>query len=502
MAQTKEQLLEYFYSLDLATLQKLQRYSQLLIIPEEDLLTNVTMIQMVDKANSLADALFPEWTDRSKSDFGMFLVELMALFSEKDFWYINAFANESILRKMRSYSNAFSRASSMGYSPETCRGSEATFALTFTPGDAITYERGDVSVAVDGIQFTNDEPFNVEASTGNLTKQILLKEGVHSAEDVTYNGHNVFLSKRNIDIDSIYVIIDNIRYTRVNNFGRSGVSSTHYIALPESDGAVTIYFGSEGYGLSPVTGKLIRIGYRTTNGSNGNSDIRPAILQDSLPERTIMTVEMITQALYGRFGESLTAIKEKAPLYFSTKRAAINEKIAEDILRGFSFVHQAKVELQGREVIYRVIPRGTEPDLLSTEIAALAEEFHPMLMAGYYGRYALNTYVNLLNRVSLTATKLVVEVIISYGTNADTVTTGVIRVIQDMTNPRIRATYGGAFIKADAEMLIRTSLTGIQSVAFKYLDGTEQVLPDVYLDSTSIFSTFPQEAITVRVNAI
>ena len=82
-ANTKEQLLAYFKTLDVATLERLQKYSKLLIIPDEDLLVNATMSQMVEKAHSLADTLFPEWTDRSKSDFGEFLVELFALFSEK-----------------------------------------------------------------------------------------------------------------------------------------------------------------------------------------------------------------------------------------------------------------------------------------------------------------------------------------------------------------------------------------------------------------------------------
>ena len=130
MAQTKEQLLQYFAGLDLSLLQKLEKYSKLLIIPDEDLLTYATMVQMVEKAHSVADSLFPEWTDRSKSDFGEFLVELIALFSEKDFWYLNAFANEGILRKMRSYSNAFSKASSLGYFPTVCTSAKATFNIT------------------------------------------------------------------------------------------------------------------------------------------------------------------------------------------------------------------------------------------------------------------------------------------------------------------------------------------------------------------------------------
>jgi succinate dehydrogenase flavin-adding protein (antitoxin of CptAB toxin-antitoxin module) len=61
MAQTKEQLLQYFAGLDLSLLQKLEKYSKLLIIPDEDLLTYATMVQMVEKAHSVADSLFPAY---------------------------------------------------------------------------------------------------------------------------------------------------------------------------------------------------------------------------------------------------------------------------------------------------------------------------------------------------------------------------------------------------------------------------------------------------------
>ena len=236
MATTKEQLLAYFRGLDTATLEKLKKYSELLIIPDEDLLVNATMSQMVEKAHDLADSLFPEWTDRSKSDFGEFLVELFALFSEKDFWYINAFANEGILRKMRSYSNAFSKASSMGYQPTTCKAAQCNFSVTFKAGESIRYERGDLIVDVNGIEFTNDDAFTLEKSAAELSKVLTLHEGKHIAEDVTYNGYNVLIRKSNIDIDSIVVTIDNIVYTRVSNFGFSSADSTHYMVFPEEDG--------------------------------------------------------------------------------------------------------------------------------------------------------------------------------------------------------------------------------------------------------------------------
>ena len=256
---TKESLIRYFSTLDVATLEKLKNYSNLLIIPDEDLLTNATMMQMVSKAHDLADALFPEWTDRSKSDFGEFLVELFALFSEKDFWYINAFANEGIFRKMRSYSNAFSKASSLGYQPTTCKGSSANFSVTFAKGERIVYGRGELIITANGMDFSNDKDITIETSAGELTKTLTLSEGKQVAEDVTYNGYSIFLSKDNIDIDSIAITIDNISYTRVKNFGDSGKDSHHFMVLPEENGACSIYFGKDDFGVQPALGKTITV---------------------------------------------------------------------------------------------------------------------------------------------------------------------------------------------------------------------------------------------------
>ena len=78
---TKQSLINNLSKYDVDTLSKLLKYADLILIPDEDLASNVTMQQLVDKAHNLADIYFPEWTDRSKSDFGEFLVELFALFS-------------------------------------------------------------------------------------------------------------------------------------------------------------------------------------------------------------------------------------------------------------------------------------------------------------------------------------------------------------------------------------------------------------------------------------
>lgn len=501
MATTKESLIRYFSSLDIATLEKLKKYSELLIIPEEDLLTNATMTHMVAKAHSIADAIFPEWTDRSKSDFGEFLVELFALFSEKDFWYINAFANEGIFRKMRSYSNAYSKASSLGYYPTTCKGSSADFSVSFESGDAFTYGRGELVVSVNGKDFSNDEPFELDASAGEVLRTLTLQEGKQIVEDVTYNGHSIFLSKPNIDIDSLEIIIDNIIYSRVNNFGNSGRDSYHFMVIPEEDGACSVYFGRDDFGFQPQLGKPITVYYRTCDGSDGNIPIDVAEISDDSDERNAVSVAMITDSVGGRYAESLTSIKEQAPANFAYKRAAINETTSETILNSYPFIHQSKVWSFGSDVFYSVIPTSGAIEPTASERQFIRENFEPCLMVGFTGNYTPNNYVDICSYLS--ADKIILDVVISLGYNEDTIEEGVRQVMEDFTNPLIGATYGKTFSKSELDVDIRYSVAGVQSVSFKKLVGsTESVIEDFTLDSKEIFRKIDQNKLTIRINAI
>lgn len=501
MDTTKEQLLQYFRGLDISVLEKLKTYSELLIIPDEDLLVNATMSQMVKKAHSLADSLFPEWTDRSKSDFGEFLVELFALFSEKDFWYINAFANEGVLRKMRSYSNAFSKASSLGYTPTMCRGSQATFELKFEEGQEITYERGDLVIDVNGVKFTNECRFVAPKNTSGVN--VTLKEGSIVSEDVIYNGYNVLIRKKNIDIDSISVSVDNIGFTRVPNFGQSSNISNHFMVLPEEDGSCAIYFGSNGFGVQPNLGMSIHVEYRICNGSDGNISLSDAKVNESLPDREVRSAIMLTDATNGTYAETLTSIKERAPLHFYTKRAALNEEIAQNILDGFSFVHKSKVTVIGRNVIYRVIPTSGYLEPTAFELETLKEEFEPCLVLGYSGIPAPNNYKNLLTLADPSATKFIVDVVVSYGTNAKDVENTIRQIMEDLTNPRIDAEYGGSFRKNNVSILMRSKIPNLQNVVFKVRVGVQElIIEDIVLKETEIFHPIKQEDLIVRVNAI
>ena len=501
MASTKESLIRYFSALDVATLEKLKKYSQLLIIPDEELLTNATMTQMVSKAHDLADALFPEWTDRSKSDFGEFLVELFALYSEKDFWYINAFANEGIFRKMRSYSNAFSKASSLGYQPTTCKGSSANFSIAFSKGERTIYGRGELVITANGKDFSNDAPFTIETSAGELTKTLTLNEGKQVAEDVTYNGYSIFLSRENIDVDSIAITIDNVSYIRVRNFGDSGKDSRHFMVLPEENGACSIYFGKDNFGVQPTLGKTITVEYRTCHGSEGNVGIDIAQVTEDNDTRKAIVATMLTNATNGCYAESLTSIKEQAPATFAYRRAAVNSNTAQTILNSYPFVHQSRVWSLGTDVYYSVIPESGKLEPTEAEKKYMRENFEPCLMLGFTGNQTNNIYVDMHNYIG--ADKIILDVVISVGYDQTTIDEGVRQVMDDITNPLIGATYGQMFNKAELDVQIRSEVAGVQSVSFKQLVGSaESVIEDFSIGENEIFHKINQSKLTIRINAI
>ena len=502
MAQTKDQLIAYFSGLDVSVLQKLQKYSEFILIPDEDSLVNATMSQMVDKAHSLADALFPEWTDRSKSDFGEFLVELFALFSEKDFWYINAFANENILRKMRSYSNVFSKVSSMGYNPILCKGAKASFLATFAAGDAATYSRGDLVVSVGDFKFTNDESFTVDASDTVTTKIIELREGSWVSDDPTFNGYKVFIRKKNVDIDSINVEINNITYQRVGNFGLSSSSSTHFVVLPEDDGSCAVFFGTEGFGVTPDIGTVVHLDYRLCEGAAGNIPITPAFVIDSMSEREAVAIGMISSATGGSDAESLVSMKERAPLLFSSNKAIINDKIAKETLESYPFVKQAAVQTVSRNVVFCIIPLSGNPEPSEEELAYIQENFIPYVMVGYAASNTTNSYLDIITAADEDATDIIIEAVVSPGVNVSTVEATIRQIMQDITNPLVSAKYGVGFSKNNLDLLIRTSITGVQSLSFKVKlsDDSEVVMPDFSIGSLEIFQPVNNAHVIVRIN--
>lgn len=489
----KQDYLNEIALMDAAVIEKLYLYAQLIIIPEEDLLLNVNMQQMVDKGHELADSFFPEWTDRNKTDFGEFLLELICLFSEKDFWYINAFANESILNNTAVYSDAFVKATNYGYRPVLCRGSSGTFDVTFAAGDPITYGIGDLVLVQDftGLEYTNELPIVLDASVTVTLVPLQLFEGKYALENSNFNGHSIVLTKQLIDINSIVLEVFNVTWRRVDLFGQSSSGDKHFVVVPEEDGRATIYFGEDGYGLKPNVGDACRIRYRTTTGSAGNGIVRTVAVGKYQSARPAMYAAQTTPSIDGTLPETLAQIKNNAPLYKSTKGACYNEYSTQKFLNGLNYIKQSKVEILGNKVYFYVIPTNgiaADAPLLDT----IKTTMEPYLMNGYFANPQPTTYVS-VEPLNITVSFL-------NGYNTVNGVSLIRQLIEDYTNPLVLAKYDQSFNLTDLSLLLRSKVPGLQNVIYNTVAGTTPA--NVVVPPNRILKKIDQSNLTVNATII
>ena len=218
---TRTDLLKTLNTYDTAKLQKLVDVADKILLPDYESLVQVTFNDMITKAHSLADIHFPQWTDRTAADFGEFLVELFAMFSWKDFFYINIFNMESNLLTAKSYKNVYLLAKMLGYQPRLSKSSSVSFNVTFNnvPVGGTVLKKGDleITIANTDLVFTNSADVTIAAGTSTVT--IAMLSGRFRTQVGTYIGRSFRIPGNGVSADQLTTIqIGNDTWTLVRIF--------------------------------------------------------------------------------------------------------------------------------------------------------------------------------------------------------------------------------------------------------------------------------------------
>lgn len=486
----KEQILQDLALLPLATLQKLKKYADLVIIPDEDLLLNVTMIDMFDKSMKLADIHFPEWTDRSESDFGRFLVELLCLFSEKDFYYINAWANESFITKMNVYADVFTKAIEYGYAPKVCRAAQQTFNVEFEPSATdYTYPPGTLILEfkTKRYRFTNLDPVTVPASVVPTTLPLLLHEGSLLSEAQPFNGSRYNIRNTMIDVETIRVNIENVYWKRVRVFGQSDPSSKDFVVLPDEQGSAVIYFGEDGFGQKPEIDTIAELTYLKTTGAvvNGTTDV--VTVNKQSPSRKVVSIALVGLLTGGQQPETRASIAQNALNYFSTKFTVNNATNVERWLNFQLDVKRSHAQIQGSIVYFRVQPMdGTVAG--APLLTALENRILPFISGGYEPQGVITTYT------TIPAIEMIFRFLTGYN-QANIEALGK-SLTSDYTNPLVLNDYGKDFNLSELEFFLKNKIPGLQSVEF--ITPNANIIQAAY----SLFNKVPIENISITSYAI
>ena len=269
-------LLNEFSRFDDETLKKLITIGDSILSPMNTELTSADFSSMLDevfKSNGLAERYFPEWQDRSKSDFGRFLVELFALFSDKDFFYINHYSREAFVGVADLYRSVFHKALQQGFNPPSNVSATGDVELIFSPGSEEFVPRGSIILGIDSVSslvYTNEE-FTIPASTIDQNITVSFSHGKLGREQLFFDGYSLVIDIPNIVTNSIQLTIAGTTWEETDSFINGNSSSKHFMVFYDEEGKAEILFGKKDeLGSVPEEGVLCDIEFLTGGGYIGD----------------------------------------------------------------------------------------------------------------------------------------------------------------------------------------------------------------------------------------
>jgi len=496
---TRAELLQYYQSIDTSKLKNLYDYANFLILPQEDLLVNATMNTMYAKAMQLADVLFPEWTDRGSSDFGAFLIELMCLFSEKDFSYINIYSRESFLKTMSKFSSAYFRALELGYIPKVFEAGNALFKVTYSGGNTGTVPSGGIVLSRDSVNFTNIFPYDIPYSGEYASASMPLYAGKWVTKNYTYNGRPIYLSDQNIYLDSVVVYAGTTSYTKVISYGIYSSSAAIFYSAPENDASASIYFGDGTFGIKPSVGTVFTISYLAgDNTCLSSSDSTKPVTISTIPVLRNATSAIISSMVNGCVKqETIASVKASSQLIFRTQNRIINEKDCEEVLLSLSGIIKAKcVSYQNDFQFFVILADGTTAN--QTYMNVLSEKLNGNQLIGFGLKGSVTQFVPV--------TPLTIDIYCLKGYDLNIEAANAYNSIQEYLDPTLLADYGKNLIYYKLVNHIVSTNLGIQNVVVKTISGSS---PDpsgqTIIQSTKITQGVPVSAspsITYNTNYI
>tara|TARA_Y100000034_G_scaffold29728_1_gene36166 strand:+ start:41216 stop:42709 length:1494 start_codon:yes stop_codon:yes gene_type:complete len=344
-----QELLNEFSRFDDETLKKLITIGDSIISPMEGELVNVDFASMVDavfKDGGLADTHFPEWTDRSKSDFGRFLVELMALFSDKDFFYINHFSREGFIGQASQYKSIFHSALHHGLNPTYNKSATGTVSLVFSAGAEEIVPRGAINLGIQDVPelvYTN-LPFSINSSSTSEAVTVEFIHGTQRNEEYKFDGHSIILDTNKIAAGTIELLIDDVVWTETDNFSQGNSSTKHFMVFYDELGRAEIYFASGGLGAKPALNQICQVSFIIGGGYLG--DIGDGVLNLILGSQTTRNLESFEQfEMTG--GNDLIGKERLRQLVIGearTQNRVVTPEDAEYFAKKVSFVHKVHSE--------------------------------------------------------------------------------------------------------------------------------------------------------------
>lgn len=470
-------LVQEFNRFDDDKLKKLLLIGDSILTPLDTELTSVdfaSMIEQVFKPNGLADRYFPEWTDRSSSDFGRFLVELFAIFSDKNFFYINHFSQEGFVGVARLYRSIFHKALNQGFNPPSNVSATGNVDIVFSAGATEFIPRGAIVLGVDTapeLTYIN-LPVTIPSSGIQSSATITFVHGKIRRENYTFDGYSIVLDSPNVVTGSIVLVVDGQVWQEVPNFLSSSSSDKHFMVFFDEDGKAEILFGKGGYGATPDIGSLCDVEYVVGGGYVG--DILAGTVNRVIGSQTIRNLVSYTQYDISGGNDLMPMEKLRTTVIGKARHQnrVVTPEDAEYFCKELSFVEKVSAEVFLNYLYVYVLPVGGG-NVSPSQVTLVNTKLTPALLMGYNLTVASPIYVGVYIEIDLYL-------------NNNTSRSGANQICSEVVNeyldPLKKGTFGGGVKRATltSEIIKRVKGSNNSVVKELYRVGSPAPVTDLF----------------------
>jgi len=304
---------------------------------------NITELDFDAIKNNLKD-YFASQSEFSDHDFEgsaiSVMLDILAYNTHYNAYYMNMLASEAFLDSAQLRDSVVAKASMLGYTPLSARGSKANVAITITPTDSpatITIDKNtQFTSTINGTSyvFCTSNSHTITPSDGVYTASgVELTQGVPVTFRYTANTSNTeqkfILPNENTDTDTLTVTIQESAtdtntavYSKSTDITTVNSTSNVYFLSEHTNGQFKVEFGDGVLGRKPVTGNIILLSALVTEGSEVNG-ANTFSASGTVGGYSTVSVATSNAAIGGSNRETVDSIKFNAPKIFESQNRAV-----------------------------------------------------------------------------------------------------------------------------------------------------------------------------------
>ena len=334
----------------------------------------------------LIAAVTTDWTDRSNSDPGVVILQVVSYLLDHTHWQVDRALTDALLTRTTRRSPAVAIARALGYEVDGPVAATVSVRFTLTGGALVgnlTIPRGtEVQGSHEGstVRFMTDADLVILA--GFTTGSVAATEGRPGSETLGVSNGEPYQRFRltsstvikNRTQNSLVVSVAGLAWTEVSSFAASKRTSREFVVLRDHLDRLTVVFGDDRRGAIPQNAQQITATYRTGGGAVGNvpaasiTIVLSTVLFNGAP--VALSVTNTTPGTGGQPRETLDSIKINAPATFASQGRAVTgadygpHAPVSGVLRARAYrpgLHHVEV---------RVVPLGWQGEALAAALEA------------------------------------------------------------------------------------------------------------------------------------